>query len=52
MCEDDIKRGGVAATKFAAKGNQLQRSVYADDDSSVNNSALTYKSHTMFGSCI
>ena len=40
MCEDDIKRGGVAATKFAAKGNQLQRSVYADDDSSVNNSVF------------
>ena len=44
MCEEDIKRGGVAATKFAAKGKQLQRSVYADDDSGVNNGALTYKS--------
>ena len=45
MCEEDIKRGGVAATKFAAKGKQLQRSVYADDDSGVNNNgALSYKS--------
>lgn len=29
--EDIIKRGGVAATKFASKQNQLQQSVYNDD---------------------
>mmetsp|Transcript_25716 Transcript_25716/g.74389 ORF Transcript_25716/g.74389 Transcript_25716/m.74389 type:complete len:207 (+) Transcript_25716:142-762(+) len=43
MSEKDIKGGGVAATKFAAKQNQLQQSVYADDDSGTNG-ALTYKS--------
>lgn len=32
MSEEDIKRGGVAQTKFASKQNQLQQSVYNDDD--------------------
>lgn len=39
MSEEDIKRGGVAATKFASKQNQLQQSVYNDDDGSGSSAA-------------
>ena len=39
MSEEDIKRGGVAATKFASKQKQLQQSVYNDDDASGSGAA-------------
>ena len=44
MSEEDIKRGGVAATKFASKQNQLQQSVYNDDDASGSGGVPSYKS--------
>lgn len=48
MSEEDIKRGGVAATKFASKQNQLQQSVYNDDSGGAGSSAAggvpSYKS--------
>ena len=43
MSEEDIKRGGVAATKFASKQNQLQQSVYSDDDGAAGG-VPSYKS--------